>query len=301
MKRIIWATDGSKEAERALDYAKYLAMKSDAEIIGVHVIPLPVQLLYDNLENSKEHLKNRRLDLENRVVDRFDEVSTNLKKSGVQFDGVILKGEPSDKIREFAKRRNADLIVLGKHGYGFFESILAGSETIKVLKSSHLPVLTVKDENYESKAQFKNILVPIDLTERSDLAVSYALNLAQLTGAKIKVVYVLRLDMYAQDLPASALEMVIEQTEKALSKRVAKIKTAYERKKNASKDINVSYEVIHGMSEAVTISRYAENSKTDLIVLHTHGRSGITRFLLGSVTERVISHSRCSVLAIRPD
>jgi len=301
MKRIIWATDGSKEAERALDYAKYLAVKSDAEIIGVHVIPLPVQLLYDNLEDSKEHLKNRRLDLENRVVDRFGEVSTNLKKSGVQFDGVILKGKPSDKIREFAKRRKADLIVLGKHGHGFFESMLAGSETIKVLKSSHIPVLTVKDENYKSKAQFKNILVPIDLTERSDLAVSYALNLAQLTGAKIKVVYVLRLDMYAQDLPASALEMVIEQTEKALSKRVAKIKTSYEIKKNASKDIKVSYEVIHGMSEAVTISRYAEKNNTDLVVLHTHGRSGITRFLLGSVTERVISSSKCSVLAIRPD
>ena len=55
------------------------------------------------------------------------------------------------------------------------------------------------------------------------------------------------------------------------------------------------------MSEAVTISRYAEKNNTDLVVLHTHGRSGITRFLLGSVTERVISSSKCSVLAIRPD
>ena len=300
MRKIICATDGSKEAERALGYAKYLAIKSGAEIIGVHVVPLPVQLLYDNLEDSKVHLKNRRLDLESRVVDTFEEVSKSLQKSGVQFEGILLKGKPSDKIREFAKKRNADLIVLGKHGHGFFENMIAGSETIKVLKSSHIPVLAVKNENYKTKVQFKNILVPIDLSECSDSAITYALNLAEVTGASIKVIHILRLDMYAQDLPAGALELVIEQTEKALNKKVTKIKTAFERKKNNS-SIKLTNEVIHGMSEAVTISRYAEKNKVDLVVLHTHGRSGISRFLLGSVTERVLSHSKCSVLAIRPD
>ncbi len=178
--------------------------------------------------------------------------------------------------------------------------MIAGSETIKVLKSSHIPVLAVKNENYKTKVQFKNILVPIDLSECSDSAITYALNLAEVTGASIKVIHILRLDMYAQDLPAGALELVIEQTEKALNKKVTKIKTAFERKKNNS-SIKLTNEVIHGMSEAVTISRYAEKNKVDLVVLHTHGRSGISRFLLGSVTERVLSHSKCSVLAIRPD
>ena len=60
-------------------------------------------------------------------------------------------------------------------------------------------------------------------------------------------------------------------------------------------------EVIHGMSEAVTISQYAEKHNIDLIVIHTHGRAGITRFLLGSVTERVVSSAQCSVLAMRPE
>lgn len=300
MKKILWATDGSKEADRALDYAKYLAIKSESQIMGVHVIPLPVQLLYENLEDSKEHLKNRRLNLEDEVANRFEEVSKDLKKSGVEFDGVILKGKPSDKIREFARKKKADLIVLGKHGHGLLESMFVGSETVKVLKNSHIPVLAVKDEK-KNKTQFSNILVPIDLTECSDSALRYALNLAQLTGAKVKVIYVLRLDMYAQDLPASALERVIEQSEKELSKRVLKNIKAHERRKSASKDIKLSYEVIHGMSEAITISNYAVKNKTDLIVIHTHGRSGVTRFLMGSVTEKVISRSKCSVLALRPE
>lgn len=299
MKRIIWATDGSKEADRALDYAKYLADKSEAEIIGVHVIPLPVQLLYDNLEDSKGHLKNRGLDLEHRVANRFDEVSASLKKSGISFEGVVLKGKPSEKIREIAKRRKADLIVLGKHGHGILESMLTGSETIKVLKSSHIPVLAVKDDNYKTKPHFKNILVPIDLSECSDSAISYALNIAKVTKGAIKVVHVLKLDMYAQDLPAGALEQVIKQTKKALNNRVSKIESAFNKKNSSS--VKLKYEVIHGISEAVSISNYAENNKIDLIVLHTHGRTGITRFLLGSVTERVISHSKRPVIAIRPE
>lgn len=299
MKRIIWATDGSDEANRALDYTKYLADKSNAEILGVHVIPLPVQLLYENLEDSSGYLNTKRSALESRVITQFEEVSANLKKSGIVFEGVILHGKPSVKIKEIAKRRNADLIVLGKHGHGLIESMLVGSETIKVLKSSHVPVLAIKDEDYKTRARFKNILVPIDLSEYSDSAIIYALEIARITKATIKVVHVLKLDIYAQDLPASVMEQVIQQTDKALNKRVSKINNAFEKKNKSI--IKLSNEVINGVSEAVSITSYANKNKIDLIVLHTHGRRGIKRFLLGSVTERVIAHSKCSVIALRPE
>ncbi len=299
MKRILWATDGSAEAEKAYNYAKYLAVKSGAEIIGVHVIPRAVQLLYENL-NDSEHIEKWRLSIEEGAVSTFEKIERDLDKAGVSFDGVLLKGKPSEKIREIARKRKADLIVMGKHGHGFFESMVAGSETLKVLKGSHVPVLAVKARD-RSRAQFKNILVPIDLTECSDSAVHYALGLAQLTGAAVRVVYVLRLDMYAQDIPSGALDIVIEQSEKTLTERVAKIKKAYDRKKSASKNIKISHEVIHGMAEATTINRYAQKNNSDLIVIHTHGRAGIKRILLGSVTERVLSSSTCSVLALRPE
>ncbi|MCH8014300.1 MAG: universal stress protein [Candidatus Dadabacteria bacterium] len=301
IKKIIWATDGSKESERALDYAKYIAGKSGAEIVGVHVVPMPIQSLFNNLSDSKAEIRKWRLRIENNAAKKFDEVKEELQKTGIKFDGVILKGVPSDRIKEFAKRRKADLIVMGKHGHGFFESMIAGSETIRVLKSSHVPVLAVKGKNNTNKAEFKNILVPIDLSEKSDTALTYALNIAQLTGAKITVIFVLRLDMYAQDIPASALEIAIEQSEKLLNKRAAQIKQKFERRKGASKNIKMNTKMIHGMSEAVTISQYAAKNNTDLIVIHTHGRTGISRFLLGSVTERVISSAQCSVIAMRPE
>jgi nucleotide-binding universal stress UspA family protein len=298
LKKIIWATDGSQESERALDYAKYIAGKSGAEIIGVHVVPMPVQLLLDNMRESNAEVREWRLKIENNAAKKFEEVNEALQKTGIKFEGVILKGIPSDKIKEFAERRKADLIVMGKHGHGFFESMVAGSETVRVLKSSRVPVLAVKNKN--NKAEFKNILVPLDLSEESDSALTYALNVAQLTGATITVIFVLRLDMYAQDIPAGALELVIEQSIKSLNKRAAQIKKTYESERGALKNIQMKTEVIHGMSEAVTISQYAAKHNIDLIIIHTHGRTGITRFLLGSVTERVVSSAQCSVLAMRP-
>jgi nucleotide-binding universal stress UspA family protein len=299
IKKIIWATDGSQESEKALDYAKYIAGKSGAEIVGVHVVPMPVQVLFDNMSESKAEIRKWRLRIENNAAKKFDEVKEELQKTGIKFDGVILKGVPSDKIKEFAQRRKADLLVMGKHGHGFFESMIAGSETVKVLKSSHVPVLSVKSTN--KKSEFKNILVPIDMSEQSDSALTYALSIAQLTGAKITVIFVLRLDMCAQDLPAGALERVIEQSIKSLKKRASQLKKRFESKRGASKNIKMETEVIHGMSEAVTISQYAAKNNIDLIVLHTHGRTGISRFLLGSVTERVISAAQCSVIAMRPE
>ena len=255
LKMIIWATDGSQESERALDYAKYIAGKSGAEIVGVHVVPMPIQSLFNNLSDSKAEIRKWRLRIENNAAKKFDEVKEELQKTGIKFDGVILKGVPSDRIKEFAKRRKADLIVMGKHGHGFFESMVAGSETVRVLKRSHVPVLAVKSTNNKKQAEFKTILVPIDMSEQSDFALTYALEIAQIVGAKITVIFVLRLGMYAQDIPASALEIAIEQSEKLLNKRAAQIKQKFERRKGASKNIKMNTKMIHGMSEAVTISQ----------------------------------------------
>ncbi|MCZ6791868.1 MAG: universal stress protein [Candidatus Dadabacteria bacterium] len=301
LKMIIWATDGSQESERALDYAKYIAGKSGAEIVGVHVVPMPVQLLFHILSDSKAEIRKWGLRIENNAAKKFDEVKEELQKTGIKFDGVILKGVPSDKIKEHAERRKADLIVMGKHGHGFFESMIAGSETIRVLKSSHVPVLAVKGKNNTNKAEFKNILVPIDLSEKSDTALTYALNIAQLTGAKITVIFVLRLDIYAQEIPAGALELATEQSIKSFNKSASQIKKAFDSKRGTSKNIKMETEVIYGMSEAVKISQYAEKHNIDLIVIHTHGKTGITRFLLGSVTERVVSAAQCSIIAMRPE
>ncbi len=300
IKRILWATDGSDEAELALGYAKYIAGLSGAEIIGVHVIPLPVQLLFESLREEDEEFREWQSKVERRVSDRFVEVRSELLHSGIKFDGEILKGIPSDKIREFSLRKKADLIVMGKQGHGIMESVMVGSETVKVLKSSHIPVLAVKRTDPQQEIKFRNILVPIDLADDNETALIYALDIAGLAGAQVTAVYALRLDMYAQDIPAGALDIVIKQSVKELRERVGKIKTKYETTRGTAVKNEITTKVIHGLSPAISIANYASKNNIDLIVINTHARTGLKRLILGSVTERVIPESPCSVLSLRP-
>jgi nucleotide-binding universal stress UspA family protein len=300
IKRILWATDGSGEAELALEYAKYLARVSGAEIIGVHVIPLPVQLLFESLREEDEEFREWQSKVERRVSDRFVEVRSELMHAGIKFDGVILKGIPSDKIREFSRLRKADIIIMGKQGHGLLESVMVGSETIKVLKTSHIPVLAVKRRGAGTDIQIKNIVVPIDLADENETALNCALDVAGMTGASVTAVYALRLDMYAQDMPAGALDIVIKQSIRELRERTDGIKAKYESTRGAQVKGGIKTEVIHGLSPAISIANYASRNDADLIVINTHARTGLKRLVLGSVTERMIPEAPCSVLSLRP-
>ncbi|MFI5324091.1 MAG: universal stress protein [Thermodesulfobacteriota bacterium] len=300
IKKILWATDGSGEAEVALAYAKYIAGLSGAEIIGVHVIPLPVQLLFESLREEDKEFMEWKSKVEMRVSDRFVDVRNELLHSGIKFDGVILKGIPSDKIREFSRLRKVDLIVMGKQGHGILESVMVGSETVKVLKSSNVPVLAVKKPDPGKEIKFGKILVPLDLADDNETALNYALDLSALSGAQVTVVYALRLDMYAQDMPAGALDIVIKQSREELRNRTSEINSKYESSRGKSVKNEIETEVIHGLSPAISIANYASRNNIDLIVINTHGRTGLKRLILGSVTERIIPESPCSVMALRP-
>lgn len=297
IKKIIWATDGSGEADIALGYAKYIAIIMGAEIIGVHVIPLPTVMLFESLSGDEVEFKKWMTKVENDFSDKFVKIGKELLKSDIKFEGVLLKGNPSDKIREFARRRDGGLIVMGKHGHGILGSILMGSETAKVVKNSDIPVLITKGKKGQRKFGFKNILVPIDLSEKCETALLYAMALAEQCAARITVIYALRLDIYAHDIPAGALDTVIKQSVSELGGTVERIKKKYK----GSKKLSIKTEVVHGLSPAFTVSNYAEQKGTDLIVIHTHGRTGIKRLILGSVTERIVSHASCTVLALRPN
>ena len=300
IKRILWATDGSGEAELALEYSKYLAGLTGAEIIGVHVIPLPVQLLFESLREEDREFHEWESKVERRVSDRFVEVRNELLEIGIKFDGVILKGIPGEKIREFSRLRKADIIVMGKQGHGIIESMMVGSQTVKLLKSSHIPVLAVKSGDRDKEIKIGSIVVPIDLADENDSALNCALGLAGMTGAGVTAVYALRLDMYAQDMPAGALDIVIKQSKKELRDRAGKIKAKYDSARGTSLKIDMKTKVIHGLSPAISVANYASKNNTDLIVINTHARTGLKRLVLGSVTERMIQESPCSVLSLRP-
>ena len=297
---ILWATDGSQEAELALGYAKYLAGLTGAGIIGLHVIPLPGGLFFEALREKDASFDEWQKGIEGQAEDRFADAKKELEESGIPFEGVLVRGEPAEEIIAFAERRKVGLIAMGKRGHGLLEKVVVGSETAKVLKGSHVPVLAAKRDKQFDGGAIERILVPVDLSDEAESAFIFALDLAQLTRAEVTAVYALRLDMYAQDIPAGALDIVIRESYSELAKTAEKFSKKYEESKGVKLSKPVATDIVHGISPALSISQYAKENDADLIVIHTHGRTGIERFVLGSVTERLIPESPCSVIALKP-
>lgn len=295
IKKIVFGFDGSNESIEALSYAKFFAEKFDSEIIGIHVIAMSMRLVYEHFARHPESKHNKWMeDIRKEYKAKLSRIENELTTHGINFRGRVLKGEPNKKIVELAHREKADLIVMGKRGLGLVDRMLIGSTTLKVLRESKIPVLAVKKMDTVNAVDIRNILVPIDIYEKVDSALSYAMDLAERTKARVSVVYVFSLYAYDYEMPHSLLQDLIKFSSDELERRVDEIKL------QRGIQLEINKEVIHGISPAISIVDYASSKNIDLIVINTHGRKGIKKFILGSVTEKVVQNSPCSVLVLKP-
>lgn len=143
-KTILYATDYSRASARALDEAVRLARQNDAELLVVHVIESVTPYvtgedfgsaeLYMKLEETTK--KEAEFSM-NKLLDKLQKLKTKAK-------GLLLKGTPHDQIVNTAKRRKADLIVIGTHGRTGLSKLFMGSVAGKVVSTASCPVLTVR-------------------------------------------------------------------------------------------------------------------------------------------------------------
>lgn len=295
IKRVLWATDGSKVSEEALKYAVLFAENFGSDIIGIHVIPKPEKLLFQ----SEFH--DWTVKVEENLKSELSSLAKKLEAKGIGFEGMVSKGIPGVEILECARRENANLIVLGKSGLGLLDRLLVGSTTLRVLRESEIPVLAVKKTDGEGDIKIGKILVPLEISDMVNSALIFAIELARKIKAKITVLYVFRLDVYTYEVPASTLVLddLIKFSSEELARRVEEVTQM----RSESKDdtgLEINTRVIQAINPAIAISDYASSNGIDLIVINTHGRKGIRRLILGSVTEKVIQESPCAVLALKP-
>ena len=144
----------------------------------------------------------------------------------------------------------------------------------------------------------KNLLVSTDFSPASMLAIDAAAMLARAFGAKVTLAHVFDpapLTPMASSQLSSAEQLEVEQGyEQRLHSALEKLR---DEKLGGVADVKVA--LILGKSPAESLCRYAEKEQIDLIVLATHGRTGLTRMLIGSVAERVVRHAPCPVLTLR--
>ncbi len=152
--------------------------------------------------------------------------------------------------------------------------------------------------------KIRRILAPTDLSELSQAGVRYALNLAKAVGAEVMVYHVVNYEellwygekmkeKIATDSTFGPPYSVLEKYQSALTQF---LKTHFS---ELTPSVKVHEKVELGNPD-INIVEAAEKEGADLIVLSTHGRTGLSHILLGSVTEKVVRHASCPVLSIRP-
>lgn len=295
-KKILVPTDFSSCARRAEDYAVYLAKSCGAEVALLSVAELVPGM---DLDYPVNKMYVEALQKEARVS--LEQAERRLAGLGLTVGRYQEIGIASHWISQKAREIKADLIVMGTHGRTGLQHVLLGSTAERTMRLAPCPVLTVRagDEGgagvtpgLGAAPAFRQILVPVDFSDCSLEAVEYAAGLAAQCAAAVTVLHILEPVTYGLDftlLPIGGQE----QSRKQVEARMAEVAGALQQKKVAA-----SSKVIGGLP-IDGILQTAGALRSDVIVMGTHGRRGVSHLLLGSVVEGVMRRAPCPVLGVK--
>jgi len=276
-RKILVAYDGSSSAQNALSLASQLAREDKSWIKVLAVVP-PYQgdLELIGVSGIKEAITGPGQEL-------LAEARQLADREGVHILTNLEQGEPYEQIVHVAEEENCDLIVMGRRGKGKMERALIGSVTARVIGHTGKDVLVIPET---SKLSWENILLATDGSTCCDNALARALEIAQERKVKLNAVSVVYTNDEFYALGQEIVKELYQEADKVLDKV-----------KKWGGDLGVQTELFVRDGEPhQAITALAAEISASLIVMGSHGRKGLTRLLMGSVTERVIGYADCPVL-----
>jgi nucleotide-binding universal stress UspA family protein/uncharacterized membrane protein YfcA len=269
-EKIMAVTDSSESSRGAAREAIRLAQRTEGKLSVMSVVvtnpeheSLARQLIEKESSDALAHLET---------------IKASASDAGVDCKIGLRHGvEISQEIVDEAERFRADVIVMGRRGYTGLMRVMMGSNTAKVIGYAHCSVLVVPKS---AKIEGKKILLAVDGSRYSDTAATTVMSIAKHLHAPVLVVSV----VYSDHKEKGHTEAVEE------IKRVDAFLS--------QEGISTEGRVLSG-HPAEAIVEVAKARGVDLIVMGSHGRTGLDRVLLGSVSDRVIGYAECAVLVVK--
>ncbi|RLM95499.1 universal stress protein [Haloarcula sp. Atlit-7R] len=278
--RILVPTDGSPGSERAFEVAATLAGTHDA---AVHVLSVvdehgPTDDDWDYDSGSP--------------ADAFVESQTDhVDTEGLSVTPAVREGVVHDAVLDYADENDIDLIVMGTHGRTGVRRFLLGSVTEKVVRLADVPVLSVKADAEPGTVSFDDILLPTDGSSGAEAAIEPAGALASATDATTHLVSVVDTRSLGIDVGST---VIVDELESVATDAVG---GASDRLSELGVE-TVETAITHGVPYRAILDAI-EDTDADLVVIGTHGRTGVDRYLLGSVAEKLVRTSPVPVLTVR--
>ena len=294
-KKILVPLDGSPMAERALPPAVALARAGGAEIILLRSSK-PVYTVMPEFAGEYEWSWPAEAHDEARHAARtyLDDLQLTSVGPEVAVRRQVVGGDEAGAIIGIAEAEEVDLIVMTSHGRSGARRWLLGSVTERVLHHASCPVMVIRGSE-----PIHHVIVPLDGSRLAEKALGPGVFVAQAFNADTTLLRVnpitkaADLDYGAQvggEAEAFVRKSAHEQAENYLA-------YAERRVVHAGTDVNT---VVLDGPVVDSMLDFIEQKHVDLVIMTTHGRSGLKRWVYGSVTSKVMCGSRCSILIIRP-
>lgn len=294
INRILVGHDFTSFSDAALLEAARIGRRLEAE---VHVAF--VEVLHRDLNSMEANAATRSERLRSELQKRFSSIDGDadgiFKDVNVRFE-VLRDVAAGPALLAYADENDIDLIIVGTHGRRGFQRMLMGSVAEEVVRKATCPVLTMHDKlDRALELTSRRIVAPVDFSQHSLQAVRNAKELAHVLKSDLLLVHVLEerlhpafynTGMFSQydavpDIENRAQEELHRFFEQA-----------------SGPDVTVDYQVRRG-NAVREITRTAREQSPALIVMATHGLTGLDHFLMGSVTEKVVRQSECPVLTVK--
>ena len=303
MSSILVPLDGSALAESVLPYVQQIAPVLSAGVQLLRVVSeaeKEVLLAHEDvlLAGGTPALSHRDREHEawQTLIEHADRYlatqASRLRQAGLAVEVAAPIGHPAETIVDVAAERHSALIALATHGYGGLKRWMLGSVADKVVHAASAPVLVVRGAAAPRQQRIERVLVPLDGSALARQALPFAIDLAARAHAQIVLLEAIPPTIEAYPyvpLPTSIRDLLHEQALRELRGVAERLR---------QQDLPATWMVRDG-NAAEAIVDTAARQRIDLLVMATHGYSGIRRWALGSVADKVLHASPAPLVLIR--
>jgi nucleotide-binding universal stress UspA family protein len=287
-QKLLLPLDGSDIAEIALPYGEEIAGKLDSELVLYHVHS-PEHLVQEHM--SQVYLESIARKVQSHIGNARITVSTRIES-----------GEVTNNICNFVNENGVDLIVMtsvSRSGYKIGKTL--GSITDNVCRKMPIPVVLIRPRDiskHETNGRLlKRILVPLDGSELSKLALPVAEELALKLKLNITLFRMVTIIHLSEDKSSeNSNNIYAEFNEKQIKKAQAELVEIESRLKQHG--IEAKSIVVSGSDAAGEIIDFCKKASIDLVVMSTHGRTGLNRWIFGNIAEKVLRQGESHLLLV---
>jgi len=288
-EKILVPLDGSELSEQALPLAEELAGRLGSKIVVLQVS--------ESTESGLYHMQELYI---NQIAQR---VTNMVKKyrADAQVEPVIIIGSAAEEIIKYIDRNDIGLVVMGTHGRSGITRWAMGSVASKVVRGTKTPVLMIRTKGTkppEKSRLLSRVLVPLDGSEVGEAALPFVTELASKLDMEVILFQMVAMAYHVYSSGEIVSQVPYTEQEMEPIKRSVKAYLDKVAERLAVRGIKVGTQTKTGAA-AEGIIRAEEELEVDLVAMSTHGRSGVSRWVFGSVAARVLQQGTKPLLLVR--